>query len=200
MHTRRATAVERANQAATVLEPIGGEPLATAYSAISQLAMLASDEEQTLRYGEMAMTVAGPGPSQVRAHALNNIGAVKSISRYPEGLRELEESFSIAVALGLTHDQIRAGVNIGWATIYSRHLDEAKHWLDLAFEMSMQYEVLSFEAYAVAELALIDEMRGDWTAAEEKARHVLDHLSELGTASARVEHVAGTPAGAAWRA
>lgn len=113
---RRASAVERANQAAEVFEPIGGTDLASAYSAISQLAMLASDEERTVIYGERAMAVAGEGPSQVRAHALNNIGTVKAIARYPEGLAELEQSYSIAGDLGRSHNRIRAAVNLGWAS------------------------------------------------------------------------------------
>ena len=64
VHIRRASAVEWANQAAGVLEPVGGTDLARAYSAISQLGMLASDEEQTVFYGEKAMAVAGKGPSR----------------------------------------------------------------------------------------------------------------------------------------
>jgi hypothetical protein len=37
-----------ANEAATVLEAVGGHDLAFAYSTISQLSMLASDEKRTL--------------------------------------------------------------------------------------------------------------------------------------------------------
>lgn len=182
VHNRRASAVELANQPAEVLEPIGGHHLAVAYSTISQLAMLGSDEPRTLLYGEKAMAVAGEGPSQARAHALNNIGAVKMISRYPEGMAELEESYSMAAALGLSHDQIRAAVNIGWSAIYFRDLPTAERWIQRAQELSMAREVLTFEATRLPS-ALIDEMRGYWTEAEAKARMVLDNLSELGTAS-----------------
>ncbi|MGH8925403.1 MAG: LuxR C-terminal-related transcriptional regulator [Acidimicrobiia bacterium] len=191
VHNRRATAVEYANQAAEVLEPTGGESLATAYSAISQLAMLASDMERTLTYGAKAMEVAGGGPSQVRAHALNNIGTVKMVAGYPDGLEEVEESFAMASDLGLSHEQIRAGVNIGWSAIYFRDLPTAELWVARAHEMASSREMLAFEAYTTAEMALIDELRGDWTDAETKARFVLDNLSELGTANVVVSTLLG---------
>ena len=179
---RRASAVEHANEAASVLEPVGGEQLAIALSAISQLAMLAADEERAVRFGETALQVAGAGPSQARAHALNNIGAVKMLIRYPEGMSELEESYAMSADLGLSHDQIRAAVNIGWAAIYFRDLAVAETWVNIAHDLCLQLEISAFEAYAVAELGLIDEMRGDWSEAESKARYVLDHLEQMGTA------------------
>ena len=182
VRSRRASAVELAQEAATVLEPVGGHDLAYAYSTLSQLAMLASDEERTLEYGNKALTVAGEGPSEPRAHALNNIGAVKLVMRYPEGIEEVEESFAMAAGLGLSHDQIRAAVNIGWSALYYRDLATAEAWIDRAYGLSMQRELPTFEAYAVVARGLLDEMRGKWAGAEASARRVLDHLDQLATA------------------
>ncbi|MGH8872032.1 MAG: ATP-binding protein [Acidimicrobiia bacterium] len=179
VHNRRASAVELANEAALVLEPVGGEDLAIAYSTLSQLAMLASEEERTFEFGEKALAVAGEGPSQARAHALNNIGTAKMNARYPEGIDEVEESFAMSAELGFTHDQIRAAVNIGWAALYYRDLHTAEKWGGRAHEIAMQREIPSFEAYSTGELALIDLMRGDWAGAESKARNVLDNLGGL---------------------
>ncbi|MDP9144956.1 MAG: helix-turn-helix transcriptional regulator, partial [Actinomycetota bacterium] len=182
VRNRRASAVELANEAASVLEPVGGEDLAISYSTVSQLAMLASDEERTLVFGEKAIAVAGDGPSLARAHALNNIGSVKLVARYPEGRKELEESYAMSAELGLSHDQIRAAVNLGWSAIYFRDLTTAEVWVDRAYDLAMQREIPAFETYTVAALALIAEMRGAWAEAESRARDVLDNPSGLGTA------------------
>ena len=183
VRNRRALATEMANEAASVLESVGGLPLATAYSAISQLAMLAGDEKRTLWYGEKALAVAGEGPSQPRAHALNNIGTAKSIPRYPEGMEELEESYAMSADIHSSHDQIRAAVNISWGAIYHRDLATAELWAGRAHELSIDREIASFDAYVTGELALIDEMRGNWAEAEAKVCFVLDTLAELGTAN-----------------
>ncbi len=183
VRNRRALATEMANEAASVLESVGGLPLATAYSAISQLAMLASDEKRTLWYGEKALAVAGEEPSQARAHALNNIGTAKIIARYPEGMEELEESYAMSADLHLSHDQIRAAVNIGWGAIYWRDLATAEVWTERAHQLSLDREIASFDAYVTGEMALIDEMKGNWEEAEAKVCFVLDTLAELGTAN-----------------
>jgi DNA-binding CsgD family transcriptional regulator len=181
VRNRRASAVELANEAATVLEAVGGHDLAFAYSTISQLAMLASDEKRTLEYAEKALAVAGHGPSEARAHALNNIGAVKMSIRYPEGQEEVEQSFAMSAQLGFSHEQIRAAVNIGWSAMCFRQLDTAATWVARANELAMEREIPSFQAYAVVTLGLISEMRGNWADAEANAVHVLEDL-ELGTA------------------
>ncbi len=181
VQTRRATAVELANEAASVLEPVGGDHLAMAYSTISQLAMLASDGARTMEYGELAIAVAGEGPSQARAHATNNIGTMKMITGYPDGLEELEESYRMNGDLGLTHDQIRAAVNIGWPAMVARDLPTAELWIRRAYDMSVERELATFEAYTMASLGVIAELRGDWGTAETNARLVLDHLAGMET-------------------
>jgi DNA-binding CsgD family transcriptional regulator len=182
VRNRRASAIELANESAAVLEPVGGHDLAVAYSAISQLAMLASDEERTIEFGEKALAVAGEGPSQARAHALNNMGAVRMAIAYPDGFEALEESFSMSDRLGFSHDQIRAAVNIGWSAIYFRDLDTAERWVVTAHELALDREIPSFEAYAVVARGLIAEMRGNWPEAEVHSAWVLENSGQLTTA------------------
>jgi DNA-binding CsgD family transcriptional regulator len=183
VRNRRASAVELANEAAEVLEAVGGDALAFAYSTISQLAMLASEEERTLEYGEKALAVAGEGPSRARAHSLNNMGTVRMRTEYPEGTSELEQSYEMSAELGLSHDQIRAAVNLGWNAIYFRDLPTAEHWVGRANDLAIQREIPAFEAYAVGARGLIDEMRGRWADAESNARSVLEDYAELATAA-----------------
>jgi DNA-binding CsgD family transcriptional regulator len=152
---------------------------------------LATDEERTLEYGNKALAVAGEGPSEARAHALNNIGAVKLAIRYPEGTAEVEESFAMSASLGLSHDQIRAAVNIGWSALYYRDLATAETWIERAYALSMEREMPTFEAYAIGARGLIDEMRGRWAEAEANARYVLDNLDQLVTARMVAESLLG---------
>ena len=183
VRNRRAAAVEMANEAASVLESVGGEDLAIAYSAISQLALYAGDEKRTRLFGEKALAVAGEGPSRARANALNNMGSVKMIARYPEGLEDVEESFDMSAVLQLTHDQIRAAVNIGWAAIYCRDLPTAELWAGRAHQLAMDREMVSVDSFTMGVLALIDEMRGRWAEAESKARNVLQNLGGFDTSN-----------------
>ena len=181
IRNRRASAIELANEAASVLEPVGGHDLAVAYSAISQLAMLASDEKGTIEFGEKALAVAGEEPSEARAHALNNIGAVRMAVGYPEGMEQVEESFAMSERVGFSHDQIRAAVNIGWSALYFRDLDTAERWVGTAHELALDREMPSFEAYATVARGLIAEMRGNWPEAEVNATQVLESLGESST-------------------
>jgi DNA-binding CsgD family transcriptional regulator len=181
VRNRRASAIELANEAAAVLEPVGGHDLAVAYSTISQLAMLASDQERTIEFGKKALAVAGEGPSQARAHALNNMGAVRMAVAYPEGMEQIEESFSMSNLLGFSHDQIRAAVNIGWSALYFRDLDTAERWMVTAHELALDREMPSFEAYAVVARGLLAEMRGKWPEAEVHAAWVLENSGQLAT-------------------
>ena len=181
VRNRRTSAVELANEAAAVLEPVGGHDLAVAYSAIAQLAMLASDEKGAIEFGEKALAMAGEGPSRARAHALNNMGAVRMAIAYPEGIEQVEESFYMSDRLGFSHDQIRAAVNIGWSALSFRDLETAERWVVTAHELALDREIPSFESYAMVARGLIAEMRGDWPEAEVQTTWVLENFGQLAT-------------------
>ena len=105
------------------------------------------------------------------------------IARYPEGLEDVEESFDMSAVLQLTHDQIRAAVNIGWAAIYCRDLPTAELWAGRAHQLAMDREMVSVDSFTMGVLALIDEMRGRWAEAESKARNVLQNLGGFDTSN-----------------
>jgi len=191
LDSRRATAVELANEAASILEAVGGEELALAYATLSQLAMLAHDEGRAISYGEKAMAVAGEGPSEAVARALNNIGSVRSMSRYPEGVEDLEASYRMSQELGLSFDEVRAGVNLAWTALTWCDLDVADKWIARAVALSSERELSSYLSYAWAESAILDEMRGDWLSAESKSRRILDAPGEMEVALAVAAMVLG---------
>jgi hypothetical protein len=170
----RAQAVDLATEAATVLELAGGEALAQAYSTLSQLAMLDSDEAQTRLYVDKALESAEPGPGRARAHALNNLGAVQMNARYPDGMGELEESYRMNGELGLSSDQIRAAVNISWSALMWRDLPTARTWIDKGLAIAYERELPTFASYLSVEQALLAAEVGDWEGAESLARKALD--------------------------
>lgn len=173
------------------MESVGGEPLARAYSALSQLAMLGSEVDRTIWYGEKALAVAGDGPSGARAHVLNNIGTIVSNGNYPEGIAELEESYRMSVDLGLSHEQTRAAVNISWNALMWRDPDAADPWIEKGIELSSEREMPSFESYVQCERAMALEMRGDWDAAEAIAVDVLGGQWEMETSLATASVILG---------
>lgn len=185
--SRRKKAVRYAEEAARVLEPVGGQELAMAYSTLSQLAMLASDVGRTVTFAEKALDLAGDSPSQVRAHAINNLGAVWMTSdSYPNGVAELEESFRLSEQLDLPHDSVRAAVNLAWGYLGVYELDQAEAWIREALRISEEAEMSYFESYAAVERAMLEEMRGNWDLAESGARFVIEHGLKVSRLAARL--------------
>lgn len=180
----REAALAYAREAASVLEPVGGESLGMAFSTMSQLAMLANEDAQAIELGERALAQVGPGPSAVRAHALNNIGTAKTNTSYPEGVDELEESYRISHELGLLHEETRAIVNLAWGHIFSRELGSALPWLRLGEDLMRKAEMPAFESYVTAIGSIYHEMAGDWDEAEARARELLERRAALETSRA----------------
>jgi DNA-binding CsgD family transcriptional regulator len=121
-----------------------------------------------------ALQAAGPGPSAPRANALNTLGVVQVLTDDPEGgLRRLEESRAMAVAIGSEEDVVRyvgnktfALLNLGWTEETVRfalaELDRARH-----AGVHRSAAVLPALINAVAGMVLL----GCWTEA-------LDHITE----------------------
>jgi DNA-binding CsgD family transcriptional regulator/tetratricopeptide (TPR) repeat protein len=172
-HSKRSQAVQLAEEAARVLEPVGGDDLAMAYSTISQLAMIASDEDRAVTYADQALSLVGPGPSRTRLHSLNNKGSAKMINHFPDGIDRLEESFRLANELGLAYDALRAGVNLAWG--YLLHLEpaQAERWLNECSSLVSTTEMPTFESHVNALWGLLEAIKGDWGRSEERVRAVL---------------------------
>ena len=205
VRSRRDEAMAHAREAVEVLTPIAGEQLAMAYSTLSQLAMLANQEEEAITCAETALALAGDHPSEVRAHALNNIGSVQMNNHYPDGVAEIEESFRIASELGLSHDQARATMNLGWGYLHVRELGPAIEWIERGMEIMNEAEMAAFESYAQTEKAVWHELRGEWDVAEELSRALLERSAVMTTSRAtttmtlaKVLIRRGVPEGESW--
>lgn len=182
--TRRREAVVYAEEAVQVLEPVGGEQLAMAYSTLSQLAMLANEEENTIAFADKALAIVGDSPSEAKAHALGNIGSLRMANNYPEGVAELEASYEMSNHLGLSHEAARATMNLGWGYLYAKELDLAIDWIEKGAALMSEAEMPAFESYAHTEKALWHELRGEWELAEVLSREILDRTAIMGSSRA----------------
>jgi DNA-binding CsgD family transcriptional regulator len=170
----RDSALELAREAVSVLESIGGEDLAMAYSTLSRWAMVNSDLDQTLHYAEKALAQLDNGASPARAHTLINRGSIIGQVDYPEGLDDLEEGYRMATELGLREDQARAAHNIGSTALFALDVRHAQQWLEKSVQLGDEAEMPGTHEGALSRLALIDVMMGNWHSAEARARSVLE--------------------------
>ena len=85
-----ATAEDEARRAVELLEPLPpGRELAMAYSNLSQLRMLASDQPAASAWGERAIALAERlGETEIVVHALNNVGAAELEQGMEAGRRQ----------------------------------------------------------------------------------------------------------------
>jgi DNA-binding CsgD family transcriptional regulator/tetratricopeptide (TPR) repeat protein len=181
---RRQDAIALAEEATDVLGGVGGLQLAMAYSTLSQLAMLGNDEAETLAYADKVFSLVGDGPSEPRAHSLNNVGSVLMNNHYPEGVTEIEQAYRMSLALGASHEAARACVNLAWGYLYLKDLETAIAWIDQAMEIINEAEMPTFETYARTEKGLWHEYRGEWDLAEAVSRDVLESPVSLATSRA----------------
>jgi DNA-binding CsgD family transcriptional regulator/tetratricopeptide (TPR) repeat protein len=172
---KRDKAEELAWEAVSVLESIGGEDLAMAYSVLSRLAMNASDHDAAIELANQALARLDTGPSRARVHALNNRGMAIAETRYPSGLDDLLESYRMAGQLELVFDHARAAFNIASAELEPvRNVREARIWFERALHDFESAEMSGLLMLPLSGLARVDELQGHWDSAERSARTVID--------------------------
>ena len=172
-HAKGSLAVEYAEEAARVLEPVGQDDLAMAYSTISQLAMIASDEARAVAYADKALSLVAPGPGRTRIHALNNKGSAWMLNHFPDGIDELEESFRSATELGLSYDAGRAAINLAWGYLVHLEPGPAEQWLSESSRLVATAEMPTFESHVNALWGLHAAVKGEWRQAEDRVGKVL---------------------------
>lgn len=114
-------------EAITLLEtqPPGPE-LAMAYSNRAQLAMLADCDAAAITDGRAAIALGQVlGRPDIISHALNNVGMARAWVDAEQGIAELRESLSIALAHNFQEHAARAYTNLGCSLINTLRLKEA---------------------------------------------------------------------------
>ena len=160
-----------ARAAISILEALGeSAELARAYSGLSQLAMLASEANTALEWGERAVELATRlGDDRTKAHALVNIGTVE-MNADPDDIATLQHAHELADAAGERHEAVRAMLNVGYsATIWVRP-DLAWEHTNRAIAYAEEHQVDTLLGYAKLIAAWLRLREGDLAAAEDAAR------------------------------
>ena len=89
-----------------------------AYSNLSQLRMLASDQPGASAWGERAIALAERlGEAEIVVHALNNVGTAELEQGMEAGRAKLERSLALALEAGLEEHVARAYTNLGAGSV-----------------------------------------------------------------------------------
>jgi DNA-binding CsgD family transcriptional regulator/tetratricopeptide (TPR) repeat protein len=153
-----------------------GCDLAMAYSARSQLAMTSEHLEETLEFGQRALDLAAKFEDYgVRAHALNNLGAVLLNSGNQSGLAKLEQSLAVALEHNLQEHAGRAYANLVSVSVRQHLSDVARRYLSEGIEYCEVHEVQTHLAYIRAYSAHSDLNNGLWDKAVQTAVELIEH-------------------------
>jgi DNA-binding CsgD family transcriptional regulator/tetratricopeptide (TPR) repeat protein len=170
-----APARAQAMEAIRILEPLGESiELARACSGVAQLAMLADDGEQALRWGERALDLATRlGDESTRAHALVNMACTK-VQLEPDGVGVVLDAHALADAAGEREDATRAMGNLGYILLSWAMPEPALRYAREALAYAKSYEVHTYVSYVTTGLAWMSLRRGDWDEAERAAQGEID--------------------------
>src|SRR5262249_30246050 len=148
----------------------------------SRYSMLAGDTETAVRIGREALAIAETlGLDDVRAHALNNIGAARCSAGDLGGIADLERSIEIGTTGDSHGDLARAYNNL--ATIYGEHVGDVRRDLELRREAVRVAESVGNQRlarYAGAVLLFDNFYAGRWDDFIRKAERYLEESERLG--------------------
>jgi DNA-binding CsgD family transcriptional regulator len=187
------TAFAQTHEAIAMLEQEDpGQELVMAYSGLSQLHMLASHPEESIAWGEKAISLAVQlGSEDLTAHPLNNIGvALVKLGETDRGLAALERSMQLASAAGLTADVVRAYHNLSGQLLYLGELDRAAAMLRQGLEY-MRQKGWAADGVLLMHLGWIELEHGRWDEASALIDQGLSRrtaLSSSTTAYAAIHH------------
>jgi predicted ATPase len=166
---------EKAREAIAILEPLGESvERARAYSAMSQLAMLAEDAAEALAWGDRALDLASRlGDEATRAHALVNVASAKvQLDHLDDGA--MLEAHRVADAAGSRHEAARALSNLGFAMLRWVQPDRAARYARQAVDYAERHEEHQYRSYATTVGAWVRLRAGDWDDAERITRGEID--------------------------
>jgi DNA-binding CsgD family transcriptional regulator/tetratricopeptide (TPR) repeat protein len=162
-----------AREAISLLEGFGPtRELAMAYSNMSQLRMLAEDNELAVEWGERAIALADQlDDREVLAHALNNVGTAEL--RLGRGGGRLEQSLAIALESRLEEHVARASTNHGGVATERYDHARATRFLDEGISYCRERDLDSWRLYMLGEQALLHFRQGNWEDAASAANEAL---------------------------
>jgi class 3 adenylate cyclase len=136
---------------------------ALAISTSSRFKMLDSDDEEAIRVGLEALTMAEElGLDEIRAAALNNVGTARSSLGDVSGLRDLIDAAAAAEAAGAPFELCRAKGNLAaqlW--VGGRVAEAAAEWEDTG-RVARRYGMAAFERWVPGVLIVPHYSLGRW--------------------------------------
>ena len=170
-----APARTKALEAIAILEPLGESiELARASSGVAQLAMLAEDSEQALKWGQRALELATSlGDDSTRAHALVNIGCAR-VHLDADDVTPLLDAHALADAVGEREDATRALGNLGYVLMTWGLPEPGRRYAEQALEYATEHEVHMYASYVTALLAWFRLRSGEWDEAERMTHGEID--------------------------
>ncbi|WP_323101674.1 ATP-binding protein [Intrasporangium sp. YIM S08009] len=166
------------SQARTAVDVLAGHPgveLALAYSNTTQLRMLSSDVAGTREWGARTLDLVerlpdGPKRTEVRVHALNNLGTIEvTVGAIEAGTQLLTASLDGARAADLHEHAARAYCNLASAAVLQRRHDDARRWLDEGIDYCADRDLDSWTLYLLGWRARLGLDRGEHVAARRDA-------------------------------
>ncbi|MDQ3380359.1 MAG: AAA family ATPase [Actinomycetota bacterium] len=139
------------DRAAALVDELPASPgKAHVLSQIARYHMVAGAYEEAIHIGEEALAMAEQLElDEVRAHALNNIGAAKSFLARPEGITDLERGLDIALAVR-SPEAARILNNLGAALATSGDLARCQHYLGEAVRVGDELGAVALARYSRA--------------------------------------------------
>ncbi len=146
------------------------------YSVVSQHAMLNGDTRKAVEFGERAIALAEQvGATEVRVHALNNIGTAQAFANEEGGVAKLEESLALAREHGFHEQAARVYTNMASYGLGCRDLPLARRFANEGLEFDRRHDLDSWTHYLEGLSAQIELLASQFSAAESVALEALSH-------------------------
>ncbi|WP_425408138.1 helix-turn-helix transcriptional regulator [Hyphococcus sp.] len=158
LHWYRAESAEAtryADEAVRILEdtPPSAER-AKAYSLKSQLYMLNDEMAEAIEWGEKALKLASKfDDTEIRIHALNNVGVARCFRGYAAGVAMLEESLSLALEHGFHEHAARVYTNFSEYAVEFKEFDLAERIVSQGVAFDTKNDLDSWTHYLVGRQA-----------------------------------------------
>lgn len=172
---RHAEAMRQAKESIEVLEALPpGPELAMAYSNRAQLHMLEDDGRESIEWGNRALDLAETLTlTEVRVHALNNVGAAQLHHGDRHGWANLERSLRLALEHDMHEHVCRAYTNLSWEAMVGRDYVLAHRYFDAGLSYTMERDLDSWSEYMLGARARAHLEQGCWRQATADAETVL---------------------------
>jgi DNA-binding CsgD family transcriptional regulator/tetratricopeptide (TPR) repeat protein len=172
---RQEESVQWAKECIRVLETLPpGPEIAMAYSNCAQLYMLVDDSRAAIDWGNRALDLAERlGLTEVRVHALNNVGAAQLQLGDQQGWTSLELSLRLALEHDMHEHVCRAYTNLSWEAMVARDYARARRYFDVGLSYTVERDLDSWNEYMLGARARAHLEQGHWHQAAADAENVL---------------------------